>query len=32
MTGNDGLDHCFRVLETVALRVKRAGAICKLEG
>ena len=31
-TGNDGLDHCFQVLETVALRVKRAGAICKLEG
>ncbi len=30
--GNEGLDHSFRVLETLALRVKRAGAICKLEG
>ncbi|MCU0522113.1 MAG: bacteriocin family protein [Anaerolineae bacterium] len=30
--GNEGLDHNFRVLETLALRVKRAGAICKLEG
>lgn len=29
--GNEGLDHNFRVLETIALRVKRAGAICKLE-
>ena len=28
--GNEGLDHSFRVLETLALRVKRAGAICKL--
>ncbi len=30
--GNEGLDHNFRILETIALRVKRAGAICKLEG
>jgi uncharacterized linocin/CFP29 family protein len=30
--GNEGLDHCFRILETAALRVKRAGAVCKLEG
>ncbi len=30
--GNEGLDHHFQVLETIALRVKRAGAICKLEG
>jgi uncharacterized linocin/CFP29 family protein len=29
--GNEGLDHNFEILETVALRVKRAGAICKLE-
>ena len=28
--GNEGLDHSFRVLETMALRVKRPGAICKL--
>jgi uncharacterized linocin/CFP29 family protein len=28
--GNEGLDHSFRVMETVALRVKRPGAICKL--
>jgi len=28
--GNEGLDHGFRVLETVALRVKRPAAICKL--
>ena len=26
--GNEGLDHKFCVLETVALRVKRPGAIC----
>jgi uncharacterized linocin/CFP29 family protein len=30
--GNEGLDHSFRVLETMALRIKRAGAICALEG
>jgi len=30
--GNEGLDHNFRILETIALRDKRAGAICKLEG
>jgi uncharacterized linocin/CFP29 family protein len=28
--GNEGLDHHFRVLETLALRVKRPGAICSL--
>ncbi|MBN1250264.1 MAG: bacteriocin family protein [Anaerolineae bacterium] len=28
--GNEGLDHSFRVMETLALRVKRGGAICKL--
>lgn len=28
--GNEGLDHTFRVLESVALRIKRPGAICKL--
>lgn len=28
--GNEGLDHSFRILETLALRVKRAGAVCKL--
>jgi uncharacterized linocin/CFP29 family protein len=28
--GNEGLDHSFRVLESLALRVKRGGAICKL--
>ncbi|MGC9348989.1 MAG: family 1 encapsulin nanocompartment shell protein [Anaerolineae bacterium] len=28
--GNEGLDHSFRVLETVALRIKRPGAICTL--
>ncbi len=30
--GNEGLDHSFRVLETLALRIKRSGAICVLEG
>lgn len=30
--GNEGLDHSFRILETIALRIKRAGAICRLEG
>lgn len=29
-TGNEGLDHTFRVLESVVLRIKRPGAICKL--
>jgi len=29
--GNEGLDHSFRVLEMLALRIKRPGAICKLE-
>jgi uncharacterized linocin/CFP29 family protein len=28
--GNDGLDHLYRVLESVVLRVKRPGAICAL--
>jgi uncharacterized linocin/CFP29 family protein len=28
--GNEGLDHSFRVLETLALRIKRSGAICTL--
>jgi uncharacterized linocin/CFP29 family protein len=28
--GNEGLDHSFRVLETLALRIKRPGAICEL--
>ncbi len=28
--GNEGLDHRFRIFETLALRVKRAGAICIL--
>lgn len=28
--GNEGLDHSFRVLETMALRIKRPGAIVKL--
>lgn len=30
--GPDGMDHRFRVLESVALRIKRPGAICTLEG
>lgn len=29
-TGNDGLDHCFRIFETVALRAKRPGAVVVL--
>ena len=29
--GNEGLDHRFRVFETLALRVKRAGAVCLLK-
>ncbi len=28
--GNEGLDHCFRVFETLVLRVKRPEAICVL--
>ena len=28
--GNENLDHSFRVLETVALRIKQPGAICTL--
>ena len=28
--GNEELDHSFRVLETIVLRVKRPAAICKL--
>jgi uncharacterized linocin/CFP29 family protein len=28
--GNEGLDHHFRVLETLTLRIKRPGAICSL--
>jgi uncharacterized linocin/CFP29 family protein len=29
--GPDGLDHVFRLIETVALRIKRPGAICVLK-
>jgi uncharacterized linocin/CFP29 family protein len=29
--GPEGMDHLFRVLETVALRIKRPGAICVLK-
>ena len=29
-TGNEGLNHTFSVLESVALRIKRPGAVCKL--
>jgi uncharacterized linocin/CFP29 family protein len=29
--GPDGMDHVFRLFETLALRVKRAGAICTFE-
>ena len=28
--GNEGLDHLYRVMESIALRVKRPGAICVL--
>jgi len=28
--GNEGLDHLYRVMESIALRVKRPGAICLL--
>jgi uncharacterized linocin/CFP29 family protein len=30
--GNEALDHLFRVFETLALRVKRPGAVCVLRG
>ena len=29
-TGNEGLDHLFRVMESLVLRIKRPGAICVL--
>lgn len=29
--GNEGLDHAFRVLERLVLRIKRPGAICTFE-
>jgi uncharacterized linocin/CFP29 family protein len=29
-TGNEGLNHTFSVLESLVLRVKRPGAVCKL--
>ena len=29
--GNEGLDHLYCVMESLVLRVKRPGAICKLE-
>jgi uncharacterized linocin/CFP29 family protein len=29
--GNEALDHLFRVMETIALRVKRPQAICTFE-
>jgi len=29
--GNEGLDHRFRVFETLALRIKRPGSICVLK-
>ncbi|MDF1512741.1 MAG: family 1 encapsulin nanocompartment shell protein [Anaerolineae bacterium] len=29
-TGNEGLDHLFTVLESLVLRIKRPGALCKL--
>lgn len=28
--GNEGLDHLYQVMESIALRVKRSGAICAL--
>ena len=28
--GNEGLDHLFRVMESLVLRIKRPGAICVL--
>lgn len=29
--GNEGLDHLFRVMESLVLRIKRPGAICSFE-
>jgi uncharacterized linocin/CFP29 family protein len=29
--GNEGLDHLFRIVESLVLRIKRPGAICTLE-
>jgi uncharacterized linocin/CFP29 family protein len=29
--GPEGMDHTFRLLEILALRIKRPGAICTLE-
>ena len=29
--GNEALDHLFRVMESLVLRIKRPGAICKLD-
>lgn len=29
--GNEGIDHRFRIFETLALRIKRPGAICVIE-
>ena len=29
--GNEGLDHLFRVMESLVLRLKQPGAICILE-
>ena len=29
--GNEGLDHLFRLMESLVLRIKRPGAICTLE-
>jgi uncharacterized linocin/CFP29 family protein len=29
--GNDGLDHLYRVMESLVLRIKRPGAICTFE-
>ncbi|MFP3897308.1 MAG: family 1 encapsulin nanocompartment shell protein [Anaerolineales bacterium] len=29
--GNEGIDHRFRIFETLALRIKRSGAICVIE-
>jgi len=29
--GNEGLDHRFRIFETLAMRIKRPGAICVLK-
>jgi uncharacterized linocin/CFP29 family protein len=30
--GNEGLDHRYRVMESLVLRIKRPGAICTFEG